>query len=68
MTKHPKDPMHQRIILGTNAGSDIAIRRALETATPLVVWSDGKILEISAEEAAQRRTTKRIECGLSEDR
>jgi len=56
MTEHTTDSLHQRILLGTQAGYDAAIRRARETGTPLVVWEDGKICEISAEEAARRRT------------
>lgn len=58
MKKPPKDPMHQRVILGTNAGGSAAIERARETATPLVVWEGGRIQEISAEEAALRRSAK----------
>ena len=61
MTKNTKDPMHKRILLGTNAGGEIAIQRARETATPLVVWADGQIQEISAEEASRRRDAKTVE-------
>jgi hypothetical protein len=58
MTKNPMDPIHRRIVMGTNAGGEIAIRRAHETATPLVVWDDGEIREISAEEASRRHRIK----------
>ncbi len=58
MTKDFKDHVHQRIVLGTSASGEVAIRRARETATPLVVWADGRIQEISAEEASRQRDVK----------
>lgn len=58
MDKMPKDPMHQRVILGTAAGAEMAIERARQTGTPLVVWRDGKIMEISPDDPSLRPKVK----------
>ncbi|MGB9152701.1 MAG: hypothetical protein WCD70_06405 [Alphaproteobacteria bacterium] len=55
MTKNPKDPMHQRVILGTNAGGAAAVERARQTSTPLVVWRDGRVREVSPDDPSLRR-------------
>jgi len=57
MTKNPKDPMHRRVILGTNAGGEAAIERARRTSTPLVVWRDGRVREVSPDDPSLRRNT-----------
>ena len=57
MTKPPKDPMHQRVILGTNAGGAAAIERARQTSTPLVVWRDGHVREVLPDDASLRHNT-----------
>ncbi len=50
--------MHQRILLGTSAYGEVTIRRARETEIPLVVWADGRIQEIFAEDASRQRDAK----------
>lgn len=32
----------------------VAVERAKRTGTPLIVWKDGRVTELSAEEAEQR--------------
>lgn len=34
--------------------SAVAVERAKRTGTPLIVWQDGRVTELSAEEAEQR--------------
>lgn len=36
----------QRIVQGTIASGRIAVERARQTGTPLVVWRDGRVQEI----------------------
>lgn len=42
--------MHQRVVLGANAGGAMAIERARRTETPLVVWRDGRVREVSPDD------------------
>jgi hypothetical protein len=35
-----KDPVHEHIILGIAASAAVAIHRARETNTPLIVWQN----------------------------
>lgn len=58
MSKKPTDPMHQRIIQGTRAGSALAVERARQTGTPLVVWRDGRVQEVSPHDVKLPRDAK----------
>jgi len=50
MNDLPKDPIHRRIVQGTSAARAVAIERARQTGTLLVVWRDGKVIEISPDD------------------
>ncbi len=43
MTERLKDPVHERILLGMIEAGQVAIERARQTGTPLVVWRDGRV-------------------------
>jgi hypothetical protein len=60
MTDNVIDPLHQRIVLGTFASSAIAIERAKQTGTPLVIWRNNHITEIDPSEfISQQPDTKK---------
>ncbi len=68
MTKKPTDLTHQRIVLGTNAGGALAVDRARQTGTPLVVWRDGRVQEVSPDNALRSRDAKTGEFVPHKDR
>lgn len=57
MNQRPLDPLHERILEGTAAAALIAIERARQTGTPLVVWRDGKVQEISPDDPSLSQLT-----------
>ena len=55
MTKNPKDPMHQRVILGTNAGAQ---QQSNARAKPRRLWlcgATGEFREVSPDDPSLRR-------------
>jgi hypothetical protein len=50
MTQIP-DVLLPKLAAGVHAGALEAIRRARSTGTKLVIWRDGQIVEITADEA-----------------
>ena len=47
----PSEPILLNVSEGLHAGALDAIKKARQTHTKLVVWRDGKILKITADEA-----------------
>lgn len=45
-----QDPMHDKIVQGIKASAATAVERARQTNTKLIVWRDGKIVEISPDD------------------
>jgi hypothetical protein len=45
------DPIIKKIDLGFSAVANAAIEKARQTKTKLVVWRDGKVIEIEPKEA-----------------
>jgi hypothetical protein len=57
MQNKPKDPLHERIVIGVAASGSVAIERARATGTPLVIWRDNHIETIKPD-AISKPSTK----------
>lgn len=50
MSNLTSDELRERVLLGLKEGRKAAVARARETGTLLVIWQDGKVVEVTPDE------------------
>lgn len=50
MSELPANPFRDRVLLGLKEGQKAAVARARQTNTLLVIWQDGKVVEVTPDE------------------
>jgi hypothetical protein len=46
----PRDPIHERIVIGVRVSGIVAVDRARSTNTPLVIWRNNRVELVSPDE------------------